>query len=91
MVGGSTITTSTLSAGHPNVGIIISSSTALSTSTSILITNEYTSKIKTRYAKLRHWFNVKTLLHEKLILRSMTVKNMNQKEAEKKNFSSILG
>ena len=43
-------------------GIIISSSTALLTSIAILITNEYISKLKIRYTKLRDWINVITLL-----------------------------
>ena len=45
-------------------GTIISSSTALLTSTAILITNEYISKLKTRYTKLGDWINAITLLYE---------------------------
>ena len=37
----------------PGAGIFISSSTALLTSIAILTTNEYISKIKIRYTKLR--------------------------------------
>ena len=56
---------------NPGVGIIISSSTALLTSIAILITNEYISKIKIRYRKLRYWINVNTLLYEKTLKTSM--------------------
>ena len=42
----STINSSTLAILNPNVVIIISSSTALLTSISVLVTNEYISKAK---------------------------------------------
>ena len=61
----SAIGSSTMSLSNPGAGIIISSSTALSTSIAILITNEYISKLKTRYTKLRDWIDVITLLYEK--------------------------
>ena len=69
----STITTSTLSIVNPSVGIIISSSTALLTSFAILITNEYLSKLKIGYTKLRDWFNAITLLYEKTSTKSMGI------------------
>ena len=50
---------------NPGAGIIISSSSVLLTSIAILITNEYISKLKIRYTKLRDWINVITLLYEK--------------------------
>ena len=68
---GSTIGTSTMGLINPSVGIVISSSTALLTSIAILITNEYISKLKIRYTKLRDWINVITLLYEKTLKESM--------------------
>ena len=49
--GGSAIGTSTMSLINPSIGIIASSSTAFLTSLTILITNEYISKLKLRYTK----------------------------------------
>ena len=59
---GSAVGSSTMGLINPGAGIIISSSTALLTSIAILITNEYISKLKIRYTKLRDWINVITLL-----------------------------
>ena len=53
MGSASTISFSTMGLFNPGAGNIISSSTALSTSIAILITNEYISKLKIRYIKLR--------------------------------------
>ena len=50
---GSAISTSTMSIIIPSLGIVLTSSTALLTSLAILITNEYISKLKLRYTKLR--------------------------------------
>ena len=79
---GSAIGSSAMSLINPGAGIIISSSTALLTSIAILITNEYISKLKIRYTKLRDWINVITLLYEKTLKESMIDKNIDQKEAE---------
>ena len=68
---GSAIGSSTMGLINPGAGIIISSSTALLTSIAILITNEYISKLKIRYTKLRDWINVITLLYEKTLKESM--------------------
>ena len=62
-------------------GIVISSITALLTSIAILITDEYISKLKLRYTKLRDWINVISLLYEKALKESMIVKKIDQKEA----------
>ena len=78
---GSAIGTSTMGLINPSVGIVISSSTALLTSIAILITNEYISKLKIRYTKLRDWINVITLLYEKTLKESMIVKKIDEKEA----------
>ena len=66
---------------NPGAGIIISSSTALLTSVAVLITNEYLSKLKIRYTKLRDWINVITLLYEKTLKQSMIDKKIDEKEA----------
>ena len=65
------VRSSTMGLINPGAGIIISSSTALLTSIAILITNEYISKLKIRYKKLRDWINVITLLNEKTLKSSM--------------------
>ena len=79
---GSAIGSSAMSLINPGAGIIISSSTALLTSIAILITNEYISKLKIRYTKLRDWINIVTLLYEKTLKESMIDKVINQKEAD---------
>ena len=82
---GSAIGTSTMSLGNPSIGIVLTSSTALLTSIAILITNEYISKLKIRYTKLRDWINVNTLLYEKTLKESMIDKTLNKKESEQLN------
>ena len=62
---GSAIGSSTMGLINPGADNIISSSTVLSTSIAILVTNEYIGKLKIRYTKLRDWINVITLLYEK--------------------------
>ena len=79
---GSAISTSTMSIINPSVGIALTSSTALLTSLAILITNEYISKLKLRYTKLRDWINFITILYEKTLKESMIDKKIDQKEAE---------
>ena len=64
---GSAITTSTMSLLKTSFGIVLIFSTAPSTSFAILITNEYISKLKLRYSKLRVFINVITLLYEKTL------------------------
>ena len=73
---------STMGLINPGAGIIISSNTALLTSIAILITNEYISKLKIRYTKLRDWIKVITLLYEKTFKESLIEKKNDQKEAE---------
>ena len=77
---GSAIGSSAMSRINPGAGIIISSSTALLTSIAILITNEYISKLKIRYTKLRDWINVITLLYEKTLKQSMVDKKIDEKK-----------
>ena len=78
----SAVGSSTMGLINPGAGIIIPSSTALLTSIAILITNEYISKLKIRYTKLRDWINVIALLHEKTLKTSMVDKKIDEKEAE---------
>ena len=63
----STVGYSTMGLINPGAGIILSSSTALLTSIAILITNEYISKLKVGYTKLRDWVKFFTLLYEKTL------------------------
>ena len=79
---GSAIVSSAMSIISPAPAIVISSGTALLTSIAILITNEYISKLKIRYTKLRDWINVITLLYEKTLKESMIDKKIDQREAE---------
>ena len=78
----SAVGSSTMGLINPGAGIIISSSTALLTSIAILITNEYISKLKIRYTKLRDWINVITLFYEKILKQSVVDRKIDQKEAD---------
>ena len=78
----SAIVSSTMALINPSAGIVISSTTALLTSIAILITNEYMSKLKIRYTKLRDWINVITLLYEKTLKQSMVDKKIDKREAQ---------
>ena len=82
VVTGSAIGSSTMGLINPGEGIIISSSTALLTSIAILITNEYISKIKIRYTKVRDWTIVIILLYEKTLKTSMVDEKIDEKEAQ---------
>ena len=79
---GSAITSSTFSLINPSIGIPIASYSALLTSVAISITNEYISKLKIRYTKLRDWINVITLLYEKTLKESVIDKKIDEKESE---------
>ena len=68
---GSAISTSTMSIINPSIGIVLTSSTVLLTSLAIIIENEYKSKLKLRYTKLRDWINFITILYEKTLNQSM--------------------
>ena len=67
--------------------MIAASGISIVSSISTLITNEYFSKLKIRYTKLRDWINVTTLLYEKTLKESMIDKKIDEKEAE--NLKSI--
>ena len=75
----STVSSSTMGLINPGAGFIVSSSTALLTSIAILVTNEYVSKLKKRFTKLRDWLIVSTLLYEKTLKQLMVDKQINQK------------
>ena len=77
---GSAVGSSTMGLINPSVGIVFSSRTALLYSIAILITNEYISKLKIRYFKLRDWINVITLLYEKTSQESMVDEKLIQKK-----------
>ena len=79
---GSAISKSTMSLINPSIGIVLTSSTALLTSLAILITNEYISKLKLRYTKLRDWINFITILYEKTLKESMIDIKFDEKEAQ---------
>ena len=79
---GSVIGSSAMSIISPEPAIIVSSSTALLTSIAILITNEYISKLKIRYTKIKDWINVTILLYEKTLKESMIDKKFDPKEAD---------
>ena len=78
---GTAISSSAMSIISPGPAIVISSSTALLSSIAILITNEYISKLKIRYTKIKDWINVITLLYEKTLKESMIDKKIDEKEA----------
>ena len=83
MIGsGSAKSSSKMGLINPGAGIIISGGTALLTCIAILITNEYISKLKIGYTKLRDWLNVITLLYEKTLKQSMVDKKIDEKEAQ---------
>ena len=79
---GSVVGSSPMALINPGAGIVISSSPALLASIPILITNEYISKLKIRYTKLRDWIKVITLLYEKTLKQSMIDMKIDEKEAE---------
>ena len=67
----SAVGSSTIVLINPGAGNIIPSSTALLTSIAILTTNEYISKLKILYTKLKDWIIVIILLYEKTLKESM--------------------
>ena len=75
----STIGSLTMGLINPGAGTIISSSTALCIA--ILITNEYISKLKIRYTKLRDWIKVIALLYEKTLKTSKVDEKIDEKDA----------
>ena len=78
---GLAVTTSTMSIINPSTCIVLISSTTLLSSIAILITNEYISKLKTRYTKFRNWLLVISFLYEKALKQSMIDKKVDENEA----------
>ena len=66
---------------NPSIGIVLTCSTALLTTLAILITNEYISKLKLRYTKLRDWITFITILYEKTLNQSMIDEKIDEKES----------
>ena len=67
--------------GLAPVGIMCASGISYLSSISTLITNEYFSKLKIRYTKLRNCVDVITLLYEKTLKQSMIDRKIDEKEA----------
>ena len=76
---------STMSKLNPSIGIVLTSSAALLTSLVILITNEYISKLKLRYTKLRDLIKFNTILYEKALNQSIIDEKTDEKEAMELN------
>ena len=77
---------------NPGAGVIISSTTAFLNCFAILLSNEYISKLKTRYTKLGDWINVISLLNEKTLNQSLIDKKIDEKPSDelKKIYSHYL-
>ena len=56
------------------VGVMCASSISFFSSISTLVLNEYISRLKIRYTKLRDWIIVNTLLNEKILKTSLVDK-----------------
>ena len=78
---GSAVSTSTMSLINPSIGIVLTSSTVFLTSLALLITNEYISKLKLRYTKVRDRISFFTILYEKTLNQSMIDKKIDEKES----------
>ena len=79
VVVGSTLTATGVGA---TIGVPIAGVSAFIASIATLITNEYLSKRKARYTKLRDHVNMITLLYEKTLTKSMMDKKIDEKEGE---------
>ena len=82
-VSGLTVGSGLTISGIAPIGMVTASSISFLSSISTLITNEYFSKLKIRYTKLRDWINETTLLYEKTMKESMIDKKIDEKEGEK--------
>ena len=79
VIVGSTLTATGVGA---SIGVPIASASAFIASIATLITNEYLSKQKARYTKLRDWINMTSLLYEKTLKKSLIDKKIDEKEGE---------
>ena len=84
------MSSTSLSILNLGVGIVISSSSARLTSIAILITNEFITKLKIGYGKLRNCINVITLLSDKTVKKLMVVKKLMEKKLMNKRMSSAI-
>ena len=64
------------------IGVPVVTATTFIASIATLITNEYLSKKKLRYTRLRNHIKFITLLYEKTLLKSMIDKKIDEKEGE---------
>ena len=71
IVSSSTVASSTIFIINPSIALPIASGSAHHIM-AILITNEYFSKLKVRYTKIRDGINVVSLLHEKTLMIEIT-------------------
>ena len=78
--GGLGVGTGLIISGITPVGMVNAGSISFLSNISTKITNEYFSKLKTRYTKLRCWINVTTLLYEKTLKESMILKKSMKKK-----------
>ena len=81
-VGGLSVGSGLTISGLAPVGLVTASSISFLTSITTLITNDYFSKLKIRYTKLRDWINVITFLYEKTLKQSMVDKKIDEKESQ---------
>ena len=79
VIVGSTLTATGVGA---SIGVPIAGASAFIASIATLITNEYLSKRKARYTKLRDWINMITLFYEKTLQKSLIDKKIDEKEGE---------
>ena len=79
VIVGSTLTATGVGA---SIGVPIAGASAFIASIATLITNEYLSKQKARYIKLRDWINITSLLYEKTLQKSLIDKKIDEKEGE---------
>ena len=82
-VSGLTVGSGLTISGIAPAGMVTARSISFLSSISKLITNEYFSKLKIRYTKLRDWINVTALLYKKTFEESTIDKKFDKKEAEK--------
>ena len=82
-IGGSSVGSGLTLSGIAPVGMVTVGSISFLSSISTLITNEFFSKLKIRYTKLRDCNNVTSLLFEKTMKESMIDKKVDGKQGEK--------
>ena len=72
VISGLTVSKSlSLTRVRTNICVPIAGYTSLLAIVATLLTNEYFSKLKLRYTKLKDWINMITILYEKTLIKSM--------------------